>query len=403
MCLCSHQSFPVFVGELLAEHYSNLPAETSALIFGKAFDCCPFISAQACECGPPIPRSFVSHLVHVCLSCKILRARLANCLDVEYHSDIIVEVVDMSYSTSRFRRGALRVRLIDECLEATTPFEIDVTPFEFNGQVVRPSPELLDKFCELAEDDSDKKVARFARRHGLLGLCKHGLPAAHDYAPYEDATIQTLFRELRPRRLRRCSPSWREPVSTWRRFATEARAIRRIASELADERVGSREWEHVTAGLTARWEPFEERSWSAWLYEYGERTRERTSRQRVKIEREALVSAVQTWLELGLVRPEFVWSDDRPTFTLGGGVRGLSSEDVGHGELFAALAVQLMLDVSRPSPLLPCDGCGGLVTNLTRKPREDQRAFCDDCRRLRVPQKLAQRDYAARVQRHRKK
>ena len=322
----------------------------------------------------------------------------------------------MSYSTSpetvprvpvtRFRRGAVRVRLVDGCLEATTPFEIDVTPLEFNRQVVKPSPDLLDKFCELAEDESDKKVARFARSHGLLGLCKHELPVAHSYTPYEDAKIQGFHEKLRlrPRRRPRCSPSWQEPVSAWRRFATEARAIRRIASELVEERVGSSEWVNVTAGFTAEWEPLvEERSWSTWVYENGVRTRKRTRIQRIKIEREALVSEVQTWLEFGLVRPEFVWSDERPAFTLGGGVRGLSSEGVGHGELFAALAVQLMLDVSGPSSLLQCDGCGGLVTNSTRKPREDQRTFCDECRRRRVPKKLAQRDYAARLRQHRKK
>ena len=48
---------------------------------------------------------------------------------------------------------------------------------------VRPGPGLLENFLNLV-DESDEEIFRYARRWGVLGICKHGVPASHNDYPF---------------------------------------------------------------------------------------------------------------------------------------------------------------------------------------------------------------------------
>jgi len=73
---------------------------------------------------------------------------------------------------------------------------------------VTPETEAFDKFLELA-DASPERILAFAKRNGVLGLCKHGLPTWHD---------------------RYCEPGFSdgaiiEPITSWRAISRAVGAV----------------------------------------------------------------------------------------------------------------------------------------------------------------------------------
>ena len=91
---------------------------------------------------------------------------------------------------------------------------------------VTPEPEAFNKFLDLAEA-SPKRILAFAKRNGVLGLCKHGLPTCHGpRLPDPDESFSPPYWPPRY-----CTPGFAsngaiiEPFASWRALASAASAV----------------------------------------------------------------------------------------------------------------------------------------------------------------------------------
>ena len=223
----------------------------------------------------------------------------------------------------------------------------------------RPGPHILRDFVRLADGDGPT-IRAYARRWGILGICEHGLPSSH--LGNEDGTPR-----CRPLS-RREDPAWRfdgrEPLERWRHFARQARAILNLAASLHTDQPGQPEdWQVVVQHRKQPvpwWRPSVEAEWIL------------------------LSSVVQEWIRIGDVRPVMARGP-----TQGRQVEFGSS--AGGTRLFGTLACQLLFTIARVTGVAVCSACAAIYTP-TRRPRPDQRRYCQSCRAGGVPQRDAQRD-----------
>lgn len=232
-----------------------------------------------------------------------------------------------------------------------------------------PGPRLLEGFVRLA-DAPDSAIRDYARQWGILGICKHDLPRTHNF-----------WRGL-PDRF--CSPlgfrmdekletltGW-EPLSTWRRYTREARAILDIAASLhqgipvLNENIWSQAGHAHPGGLT-----------------------DKSLSDLCRDQAFAISVSVNGWLDIAHVRPFFSWGALGPPAVLLGTTvwwfhldmqkRWLPSVPHMHGtSLFGALAVQLLMTVSRTGGLAVCSTCGTVFTPR-RRPNPNRRRYCPVC------------------------
>ena len=96
-----------------------------------------------------------------------------------------------------------------------------------------------------------------------------------------------------------------------------------------------------------------------------------------------LLSKANYWLRFTGVSPCLEWRRQQPALTL-------------HvGGLFGALAMQLTLAICGTDGLAICSGCGfGYIPN--RRPKVNQKNYCQECREKGVPLRDASRAYRAR-------
>src|SRR3989442_15613904 len=85
------------------------------------------------------------------------------------------------------------------------------------GALVSPSPQMLEGFIRLAEAPPEK-IREYALQWGVLETCEHNMPLWH----WGDERC-TLVRE---------GDGWSEPLSVWRFYARNARAVLRVAAEI---------------------------------------------------------------------------------------------------------------------------------------------------------------------------
>ncbi|HEY8597497.1 MAG TPA: hypothetical protein VIL85_03645, partial [Thermomicrobiales bacterium] len=120
--------------------------------------------------------------------------------------------------------------------------------WSWKSQTTRqPNNRLLNDFVALA-DASNEHIAYYALRYGPLSLCEHYLPSSHSLRSV-DPDQDLLMDRLRSgevldwnrlsRRIERCKPmriegseDYWEPLSGWRRYAKEARAILSLTTKL---------------------------------------------------------------------------------------------------------------------------------------------------------------------------
>lgn len=236
-----------------------------------------------------------------------------------------------------------------------------VTPSLWCSVKTPPQPvprDLLARFVALV-DAGDESFLEFARRFGLLGLCRHGLPWTHNP-------------QCRPRYGER----HREPLTRWRAFASAARATLRVAASLHQGERPAIDDLPAAAGPVL----------------LGVGSAGRSAAQHL------IQSCVTTWLKFGDVRPIFSWptgfrarlpGNGQPRVTLGG------------GSLFAALALQLLMAVSLSDGLAVCSGCNTTYP-VHRRPAAGRRNYCPRCRELGRPLRDAQRDRRAGLSKRRK-
>lgn len=222
---------------------------------------------------------------------------------------------------------------------------------------------ILAAFIRL-ENATPEQVRSFAQRHGVLDLCdRHGLPYQHGAAPYP-AGEQSLSRG--------CRLAHREEIARWLAFAGFAAAVWRISHNLhSGAQTDAADWHTLNA-------------WSSWS--------ESTVPLNPGGRRAVLANAVQLWVRLGNLRPQFCWTDPEgsPEIVLSG------------TGTFGAIARQLLAAATHPghtgAPRLEvCTGCGNPYPHEgKRRPRRDRGTFCSVCKRMNVGKRL-------RNERHRRK
>ena len=211
---------------------------------------------------------------------------------------------------------------------------------------------------QLADGDGPQ-IRAYARRWGILGICKHGLPSSH--AGNEGGTP-------RCQPLRREDLTWRfdgwEPLGRWRHFARQARAMLNLAASLhADQPGQPADWQVVVHHPTQP-VPWWHRSVEAeWIL---------------------LSDVVGAWIQIGDVRPVMARGPTQ------GRHMEFGSSAAGP-RLFGTLACQLLFTITRVTGVAVCSACAAIYTP-TRQPRPDQRCYCPSCRAGGVPQRDAQRD-----------
>jgi hypothetical protein len=205
----------------------------------------------------------------------------------------------------------------------------------------------LNAFVRIKTDDD---ILHFARRHGPLGLCKHGLPPMHRGSWYrdviKDGELVEVIRtdEWEPRGGGRdrgwCPPQSPELVRTWLAYSHLALFYLNSAAALKNDR-----------GAYFR-----------------------------GIRQLLLRDGVNEWLGDAGVRLELNWDRQEPTLTLTG------------GGVFGALGIQLLTAVTSYTRAV-CSGCGIPYLRQGRNPKRGQRNFCDTCVSNGVPNRLRQRDW----------
>ena len=233
-------------------------------------------------------------------------------------------------------------------------------------KTVSPSPRLLETFLRLV-DARPAVIGDFARRWGILGICKHTLPRTHDFREGPP----TRFCRTKGYRFTRNTESGWEPLHVWRRYAGQARAIVDVAAQLHQRKIVRDKdiWRRTHSHVFLTYPDF-----------LGNR----------EAQCHAISVAINGWLELGMVRAFLNWELDSPaTVTLGTSVLrqdrpeirpivlNLFPEMQGH-TLFGALGVQLLMAVSRTAGFATCSSCGHPYTP-TRRPSPNRRRYCPNC------------------------
>jgi hypothetical protein len=184
---------------------------------------------------------------------------------------------------------------------------------------------ILDEFI-LLTDAPDKAILQYARTWGVLELCRHALPACHEFQLSKylllppPVTMKPSPRVEPPSDPRQCPPLGREPLTTWRFFARQARALLTIAADLQYGRLGALE------------------DWSM-LLRKGVKPA-----QSLDAHRACLRNAIGDWLRIGRLKPAM---DD-----LSGALTWTGAD------LFGELTVQIALAAQAADGRVFCVACG---------------------------------------------
>ncbi len=235
----------------------------------------------------------------------------------------------------------------------------DKLKWDLEGKVIKtyPSRNLILEFADLANSGS-KQVLAFAKKFGVLGLCKHQLPANHSKT--------SILTKNKTNSI--CQPLGEESIKLWFEFARNAQAILRISADLRRHRSTRQE---------------------DWLVLLANQEKELPTR--VSSERQLIENSINLWLDLAGIKPQFNLEDE----TL-----YLAYPD--SNSLFAELANQLTMKTGKIEGIVTCSECNrsGLLDELAhyrfRKPRSGTRFYCDDCREEGAPQKHADIMYRER-------
>jgi hypothetical protein len=279
-------------------------------------------------------------------------------------------------------------------------------------------PGMLPAFVRLASQQPID-VLRFARRWGMLGLCKHMLPESHrsnrielvreahweatpgsprwclgpdlrDYLGGElgndlgQAAVEAAVAEWALKSFEQCKPTLAEPVAVWQQLAHEARALLSIAARVhRGEPAAPADWRTIY-GYDPSWYPD------------------------VALDAFTLESVITMWLDVGDVIPRLKWETKvdwaaaarRPAEVLWRQrgyvtIQGPPEVVLRARGLFAIIARELAFTIARVSSMAICAGCGAAFTPR-RRPVHGRRSWCDDCRERGVSKTQAVRDHRAR-------
>jgi hypothetical protein len=244
-------------------------------------------------------------------------------------------------------------------------------PFRTSGD-----KELLDGFLEFSDPAVafSERLTNFARRYGVLNICKHSVPASHASEPIllppdspqhgycwaEEVAPVWTTEPLEGIPTHWYQRGWfSETPFLWCRYAKTAQAILDVAAALELGQPPRRSAIDVLApgSTTNDLAPYQWR----WL----------------------ISDTVNQWLGWGNVRPAFSLTDHGPIVKWSA------------GSMFGAMAAQLMTAITRHRGLAICSGCGCGYTP-SRLPRPSGRHYCRGCRERAIPGRDAARSHRLR-------
>jgi hypothetical protein len=226
---------------------------------------------------------------------------------------------------------------------------------------VRPGPGLLEDFVELW-DAPDAAILRYARRWGVLGICKHGVPASHNDYPFG---VQHGVEGCFPLPAKRGEFWHTDPLDRWRYFSRIFRAIRDVGAQVNQSKVGDRsDW---------AWVQTINRNDPPW--------------KSVREARMVLSWKLQDLLDLGQVRPDLKWDNRKQQWQIEMGAHSVPN-------LFGLVSLSLVLSICRRE-LVICSSCQKPYIP-PRRPNPWRRNYCQKCGN-KAAQKDAARAYRLRL------
>ncbi len=228
---------------------------------------------------------------------------------------------------------------------------------------------MLEEFVKLA-DAPTKDFVYFANRYGLLGLCdNHGIPFSH---PKNEE----------------CFPAFIEPVRFWRKHAVRVRAILQVAANLhwSDQnsdkpsRLGGEEdWK-----LIEWWNPKDGVLPPSTFASIQDSDDFRVMPKDLQEAKEWLAIYVNETMEWVSLHPFLWWSESSPRIEL----RGWTP--------WRYIAAQLLFRVAGGKEGAMCVNCKQLYS-VERKPNQNRRNYCPECRDAGVPYRDSKRDQRAKA------
>lgn len=251
--------------------------------------------------------------------------------------------------------------------------------------VAEPTTGLLGGFARLSRQ-SDEEIAAFARRMGVLFWKSDDRGHGSWCAACTVARGGSLGADLPHAFLEHGA----EPVDAWRRIAADIRGCLVIAARFAkEEKVSPDEWALFGNLVGVR---------SLGL----DGALDDAVSVRAPSNQEAMIDSSGALGYIGVMgAPSFVVMHlvnvmlARTVTRLvlhPDGTRALQIEPSG---LLGEIGLQLARAVVNTTAFAVCSGCGEMFAP-SRKPRAGERAWCEQCRAARQPQRAAQRDYARR-------
>lgn len=206
---------------------------------------------------------------------------------------------------------------------------------ELRFRAFKPGAALLTEFVRLDEAPAEC-ILHYARRYGALGFCRHGDPR-HRLLPQGCAAAVWSGQ-----------PVVREALQWWRNLAGHARALLNVGAQLFKGRVDDLTLARLNPELllsaprlrSARRNP------AAWVA-YG----------------------MELWLRLFQVRPRATYNAQRKRFEI---------RIAGAPPLPGALALQIVLTLTRSAGIAICSGCGKLFPP-SRRPNPNRNSYCKSC------------------------
>jgi hypothetical protein len=270
------------------------------------------------------------------------------------------------------------------------------------------SPGLLESFWCL-RNASPAEILQFARKHGVLELCEeHGVPASHSHPNCEWMLAST------DGSVPWAPGAWAcEPLAIWRRFATQAYALAKVASRVLIGQLGLPEdWDDVDFRMA------DDRVWLS-PHAYAEVLSPANSTpvfrgaredlllepegraipifdaagnewDPLTLEKHVIKWRIAWWFRIGNVGPIFTWrNDEKPAIEFGG------------DGLFGAIALQIALALGQSAGLAICDHCHEFYRPPHRRPKTGQRHFCPTCQDIGIPNRYSLADWREKKRRER--
>jgi predicted RNA-binding Zn-ribbon protein involved in translation (DUF1610 family) len=204
---------------------------------------------------------------------------------------------------------------------------------------IQSANSLLTEFVTLDEAPAER-ILDYARRYGRFGFCEHGDPSHRLLSKGCNVALCAIS----------YPPGVQEALEWWRTLARHARGLLNAAAQLSKGKVDDQ--------LLAQLDP--QLCFSA-----------RHLKEARRYPSAFIAYGMELWLRYFQVRPRMSYKQERKRFEV---------RISGVPPLPGALAVQLMLTITRSAGVAVCSSCGRAFAP-SRRPNSNRNAYCKACGR----------------------